>query len=156
MPSDIRLGDPVIDQANGRAMVVVEDHDETAAEWSDRNNYDLTENYGNERCGTTDTDRVYECIYVASLQSEPSKTYAFPESRLGRPAYERASDTYGRIYDAVARDILERLFAVSEGEFEGKQRVAIGTAARHAGIDDAVVDEARELAEVDPLIGGDD
>lgn len=159
---DIQLGDPVIDLANGRSMVVVDDHGETAAEWSHRNGYNLLENYGNERCGTADTDRVYECIYATSLQSEPSKTYAFPESRLGRPAIERASDDYGRVYDEVVRDVLEELFALAstldedwEVEPHGFQD-ALAKLTKNSSLNEGAVAEARELATVDAVIGGDE
>lgn len=163
--TDIQLGDPVIDMANGRAMVVLERVADRADTWSDRNDYDLCGNYGNDRCGAQADDVVFECAYVASLQSEPSKTYAFPESRLGRPAYERASDAYGRVYDLVLQDVLEELFALAANldenwavEPDNFEDALAKLTANAGGLDDATVDEARELAEVDAVIGsgGDD
>lgn len=141
--TDLRIGDPVTDLANGRSMVIVNKADERADDWSERNNYDLLDNYGNERLGAQADDSVWTCVYVSSMQSEPSKTYDFPESRLGRPAYERA-DGDGRIYDRVARDVLERLFTVAGSE----QRQTINRLASEAGIKTETVDTARELAEV--------
>jgi len=154
--ADIQLGDPVIDLANGRSMIVLEQVAGRADDWSERNDYDLTGNYGNERCGAEPSDAVFECAYVASLQSEPSKTYAFPESRLGRPAYERASAEHGRVYDLVARDVLRRLFADARTDEDCYMPEAdvLDAVARDVGLGDELVDEARELADVDRIIGG--
>lgn len=152
MTDPIRLGDPVIDQANGRAMVVLAKAADRADTWSERNDYDLLGNYGNERCGAEAADTVWTCAYVASLQSEPSKTYDFPASRLGRPAYERADDD-GRVYDRVARDVLERLFAeAAHHNDEHKTVLEVATRA----FDPDRVAEARELAAVDQQFGGGD
>lgn len=143
--SDVQLCDPVIDLANGRAILVVGRAADRADEWSDRNGYDLLGNYGNERCGAEPDDTVWTCVYVASLQSEPSKTYAFPESRLGRVAYERADDDIERVYDLVALDVLERLFdaALRSGQH---QTLAILEGLAQDALDKDTTDEARELA----------
>jgi hypothetical protein len=86
----IRPGDICLDLAQGRPVHVLEDTGLTAAEWSEQNDYDLLENYANERFDATEHDRVYDVVYCSSAKSEPSKSYAFPESRLLRSETEAA------------------------------------------------------------------
>jgi hypothetical protein len=147
----IGVGDVALDLAQGRPVHVLEATGETAAEWSEANNYELTENYGNSRLGATDSDRVFEVVYCSNAKSEPSKTYAMPESRLLRVETEAADD--GRpVYQRVVRDVLEDLFA--EASADTTRRTITDLAERNYG--EELVDEARELADVEVRIGGDD
>jgi len=152
--SEIQVGDVCLDLTQGRPVHVVEDLQQTAAEWSEANNYELCENYGNDRLGTDDDDAVYEVVYCSSAKSEPSKTYAMPESRLLRIETEAADD--GRpVADRIAVDILTDVFglmerrpAFSEGDIEA--------VAGNVDVHPDAVDEARELADVALTIGGGD
>ncbi|AFZ74588.1 hypothetical protein [Natronobacterium gregoryi] len=150
--TDIQPGDVALDRTQGRPVHVLEDTEQTALEWSNENGYDLLENYGNERCGTTASDRVFEVAYCSSIQSEPSKTYAMPESRLDRVETEKADD--GRqVYDRIVVDVLEQLFQRAGQDDEGAVNV-LEQYATDVGIDAEAVDEARELAEA-AQFGGD-
>jgi len=56
--SEIQVGDVCLDLTQGRPVHVVEDLQQTAAEWSEANNYELCENYGNDRLEGPPVDRV--------------------------------------------------------------------------------------------------
>jgi hypothetical protein len=157
---DFDIGDPVIDLANGRNMVVVDRADDRADDWTEANGYDLLDNYGNRRLRAKPSDPVYTCVYVASLGSNPSKTYDFPSSRLGRAEYENPLE--GRkVYDLVALDVLDRMFQAAfetdgDQEWGGIPPVdVLESLARLADLDDDVVDEAYELADVEQTIATD-
>lgn len=144
MSKTIQVGDVVLDLAQGRAMHVLERYDGDAAEWSDENDYDLTGNYGNSRLGATESDAVFECVYCNSLKSEPSKTYAFPESRLARVETEAADD--GRpVADRILVNLLDELFQVAMKLDDG------GSAPDPAEYEAAL----RRLVLNEPLIGPD-
>jgi len=107
-----RTGDPVMDCAQGRAMVVLDAPDQTVAEWSDANNYELTENYANGKFGAYDAEYVAECVYVSDVRSEPSKTYTFPASRLRLIDAHHADDGM-RVADRVIAQVSEALFTAA-------------------------------------------
>jgi len=148
----IQVGDVCLDLTQGRPVHVVEDLQQTAAEWSDANNYELCENYGNDRLGASDDDAVYEVVYCSSAKSEPSKTYAMPESRLLRVETESADD--GRpVADRVAVDILTDVFGLMERR-PAFSESDIEAVAGNVDVHPDAVDEARELADVELTIGG--
>lgn len=148
---DFRLGDPVIDAATGRAMVVVEKLADSVLEYDD---YDLLGNYAAQRCRVSPTDPVYGTIYVSSVQSEPSgprygdPPYAFASSRLNRPTIESV-DGFDRVYTIVARDVLRRLFDAALGSVKPEHLPAVDVLARDGGFNANVVESAKELAEVE-------
>lgn len=143
--TDIKSGDVALNLAQGRPVHVLEDTGQTAFDWSNENGYNLLENYGNERCGTTADDRVFDVVYCSDASGEPSKTYAFPESRLLRIETEAADD--GRqVYDRIVVDVLEQLFQRAGRDDEGAMNV-LEQYATDVGIDADAVSEARELAE---------
>lgn len=146
----IGLGDVALDLAQGRPVHVVGVSDMTAAEWSDANNYDLAGNYANARFETSDDDRVFDCVYCSSAKSEPSKTYAFPESRLLRLETEAADD--GRpVYQRVVVDVLTDVFFQADATDALAERL-------EGAYGSELIDEARELADVEHRFGdgGDD
>ncbi|UHQ98928.1 hypothetical protein HYG81_24525 (plasmid) [Natrinema zhouii] len=146
----IKLGDVCLDLAQGRPVHVVADTGQTVAEWSEANNYNLLDNYGNSRFDTTNDDRVFDAVYCSSLKSRPSKTYAYPESRLGRIESE-AADAGRQVADRVVVTVLEELFERAANVDDG----AVAVLERYAtdvGYEDEAA-EARELAEVDRIIG---
>ena len=108
----IQVGDVCLDLCQGRPVHVVEDTNQTAAEWSGDHGYDLEENYGNSRLGTGPNDRVFDVVYCSSIKSEPSKTYAFPESRLARVETE-AGDGGRPVADRVRVELLDELFQIA-------------------------------------------
>lgn len=146
--SDIETGDVVLDLTQGRTMQVVEEHRQTAREWSGENDYELVENYANERMGASEDDLVYECVYAGSVKNRPSKSYAFPESRLARVEVEEAVDGR-RVQERIARDVLVGVFD-SMLRYDALDDEDVEAVARHiGGVDEDVVDEAHELARVE-------
>lgn len=146
--TDIQVGDICLDLAQGRPVHILTDTGQTAAEWSEANDYDLTGNYGNDRLGASDDDRVFDVVYCSSAKSEPSKTYAFPESRLLRIETEAATDDGRPVYERVIQDVLETLLLAARYDGEHEYEWLHETAAAVQGWDDDLVDEAAELAEV--------
>ncbi|MFW6152999.1 MAG: hypothetical protein ACOC42_01430 [Halobacteriota archaeon] len=104
----LKVGDPVMDAAQGRPMVVLETPGETVETWSQANNYDLTDNYGNSKFGVDPDEPVVVSRYVSDVSSDPGKTYTFPRSRLRLIDVHHADDGW-RIYDRIAFDILESM-----------------------------------------------
>lgn len=154
---DFQLGDPCIDLATGRTVTVVGLPGKTVAEWSGDNDYDLTDNYANERTRVSPNDPVIEAAYTSSVQSEPNGprgsdegAYTFPSSRLARVTIE-SIDGVDRVYDAIARDVLTQMLksVASDGA-----RSNITAAAREA-LDAETVTLARELADVEQKFGSD-
>ncbi|WP_435065909.1 hypothetical protein [Halobaculum sp. EA56] len=154
-----RIGDPVMDAAQGRAMVVVATPDQTVAEWSEAEGYDLLDNYANSKFDPAPDEPVVECVYVSDVRSEPSKTYTFPASRCRLIDVHHADDGR-RLYDRVARDVLEALFRVAAASDMASSAEAVYDVASHAtlgsALDEDVVEEAFELAEIEAKFGGDD
>lgn len=144
-----KVSDPVMDAAQGRPMIVLEAPDETVAEWSDRNDYDLVENYGNAKFDPDPDEPVVRCAYLGNVRSEPSKDYTFPVSRVVLIDAHHADDGR-RLYDRVVVDVLERLFS-HRGDPAGTYSIA-----QSVGFDPELIDEARELADVEATIPVDD
>jgi len=162
MSNEIRIGDVALDLTQGHPVHVIDDTEQTVAEWSDANDYNLTENYGNSRLDTTADDRVYDVVYCSSAKSEPSKTYAMPASRLLRIETE-AADGGRPVAERVVLDVLEQLFdlamnldedwAVEPDSFEDALSILT---TNHSDRMDDLGDEAQELADVSHRIGGDE
>lgn len=143
--TDLQVGDVALDLAQGRPVHVVSETGLTAAEWSELNDYELCENYGNERLDATPEDRVFDVVYCSSAKSEPSKTYAMPESRLLRVETERADD--GRpVAERVRAALLADLFAEAQHVGNGDLSDAL-TAIATAVCDETLVDSARSEVE---------
>jgi hypothetical protein len=150
--TDLQVGDVALDLTQGRPVHIIEDTGLDAATWSERNDYELTDNYGNDRMGAAPDDRVFEVVYCSSLKSEPSKTYAMPSARLARVETEAADDG-APVADRIRQDLLADLLA------EARRLEADGIAEAIEAIAAAVTDEetvgiARELADVEQTIGG--
>ena len=125
----IEPGDVCIDLTSGRALHVMEKAADRADEWSLENNYELTENYGNARVGAAEDDTVWTCVYANSIQSEPSKDYAFPESRLRRVETERANGGE-RVQDEVRFEFAVQLLDAAEKEVGGDVHTDVHKALR--------------------------
>jgi len=145
-----RVGDPVVDLAQGRPMIVLEAPAQSVAAWSEANNYDLTDNYANGKLEARDDEAVVRCVYVSDIRSEPSKDYTFPVSRVALIDAHHA-DGGERIADRVVRDVLEALF---DAAYRSGSDQMLSTL--EALADDAVgkdlTTEARELASVEHTI----
>jgi hypothetical protein len=111
--TDYHIGDPVMDAAQGRPMVVLDVPDHTVASWSEANGYDLMENYANSKFDPAPDEAVVECVYVSDVRSEPSKTYTFPVSRV-RLIDVHHADGGRRVYERAVRGFLTALFAVAD------------------------------------------
>ncbi len=94
---------------------------------------------------------MFDVVYCSSLKSTPSKTYAYPESRLGRTESE-AADAGRQVADRVVVAVLEKLFERAATDDDGAVTV-LERYATDVGYQDEAA-EARELAEVDRIIGG--
>lgn len=115
--TEYHIGDPVMDAAQGRPMVVLEAPDQTVAEWSDANGYDLLGNYANSKFDPSPDEGVVECVYVSDVRSEPSKTYTFPVSRVRLIDVHHADDGR-RVYERAVRGFLAALFAMADSREE--------------------------------------
>lgn len=155
MSNPYELGDPVVDLAQGRPMIVVGTPCESAAEWSDSNGYDLLENYANSRFNPKPGEHVVETVYVSNLQSEPSKTYTFPVSRVKLIDAHHADDGM-RIADRVRSELLADLFVSATGAMEPDNTEMLESVARDAGVDEEVLELAQELADVEQTVVADD
>jgi len=149
--TDPHIGAVALDLAQGRPVHIVEDTGQTAREWSDRNDYELADNYGNDRLGASDADRVFDVVYCSNAKSEPSKTYAMPESRLLRIETEATTDDGRTVDERITIDLLEALF---DAAYRSGSDQMLSTL--EALADDAVgkdlTTEARELASVEHTI----
>jgi hypothetical protein len=161
--TDIQTGDVCLDLAQGRPVHIIEPTGQTVAEWSDANGYDLADNYGNARLDTTADDMVFDVVYCSSAKSDPSKSYAMPSSRLLRVETEHADG--GRpVRERVVRDVLERLFILAretnphppifDNEPASKSAEEMINTFASMAFDAEIADEARELADVEQTIGG--
>ncbi|GAB6863293.1 hypothetical protein ACFR97_10365 [Haloplanus litoreus] len=158
---ELQVGDVALDLTQGRPVHVLEDTGQTAAEWSDANDYDLCGNYGNSRLEAQPDDAVFEVVYCSNAKSEPSKTYAMPESRLLRIETEAADD--GRpVAERAVVDVLEQLFDLAmqldedwNTEPEGFDDALSTLVINHSERLDTLGGEARELADVSHTVTGD-
>jgi len=145
-----KTGDPVVDLAQGRPMVVLDAPAETVREWSDRENYDLTDNYANAKLGARDDEAVVRCAYISDIRSEPSKDYTFPTSRVALIDAHHADDGR-RLYDRVAVEILENLMVGAEMDNGDISKGDIAQLATYT-VSQSVNSEASELADLEQTI----
>lgn len=145
-----RIGDPVVDLAQGRPMIVLDAPEQNVVEWSGDNDYNLLRNYANGKFDPDPDEYVVECVYVSDVRSEPSKSYTFPVSRVCLIDAHHA-DGGARIYDRIARDVMEQLF----GEIvEPKERHEADWIEQRLteSFSEDLVSEARELAEIEQTV----
>ena len=145
MSNPYQIGDPVMDAAQGRAMVVLDAPEQTVAEWSDANNYELTENYANGKFDPDSEEYVVRCAYVSDVRSEPSKDYTFPVSRVVLIDAHHADDGR-RIADRVIEDLVARLFGVAIDEAASPSVSDVSAMLYHAGVADDIREVGEELA----------
>ena len=146
-----QIGDPVVDLGRGRPMVVLDAPSQTVAEWSDANNYDLEGNYTNGKFTPDADEAVVECVYTGSIQSEPSKTYTFPVSRVALVDAHHADDG-ARIRARIVESVAESLFvAAIENGAEGSlpSPADVKALLATAGLDADAVGRAESLAKAE-------
>ena len=148
MTNPYQVGDPVMDAAQGRPMVVLDAPNQTVAEWSEANNYDLTENYANSKFDAVDDEFVVRCAYVFDVRSEPSKDYTFPVSRVRLIDAHHADDGM-RVADRVAVDFLERLFGAALDHDHTPTVAGVAALVAEAGVNEDVASLGQELAKAD-------
>jgi hypothetical protein len=110
-----RIGDPVMDLAQGRPMIVLDAPQQNVAEWSNNNDYDLLDNYANSKFQPHASEPVVTCVYVSDVRSEPSKTYSFPVSRCKLIDAHHADDG-PRVADRVLATFAEDLLETAAGD----------------------------------------
>lgn len=155
-PEEIETGDVVLDLAQGRPMQVVGEYDgngeyePNAAGWSEDENYNLLENYGNSRLGATEEDAVFTCVYVGSVRSEPSKDYDFPVSRLARIEVEKADAMLKRPAEEIRQQLIASFAAeVSLSREDGSEEVTIKELMIRAAGNEDLVEEAFEVGGIE-------
>jgi len=130
------IGDPVIDLAQGRPMVVVDAPEQDVAGWSEANNYNLLENYANSRFDPKKSEPVVECVYVGDIRNEPSRSYTFPVSRCKLIEVHHADDgrrLADRIAAELVEDVLEAAAAVDGPPAVGRVAAVLQQAAPEVG-----------------------
>ena len=141
-----KIGDPVMDAAQGRPMVVLDVPDHTVDSWSEANGYDLLSNYANSKFDPSPDEGVVECVYVGDVRSEPSKTYTFPVSRLRLIDIHHADDGRRVGARAVRAFLVEMFVAATADEREHLKNAA--EAAGWASVKDEALEFAKAAGEV--------
>lgn len=163
----IRLGSVVLDRARNKPLQVVDRDHRTAGEHP----YIDVDGEMERQWGVTESDEVFECVFLPTGEdavSSPSKSYAYPASRLTRYPVEAhgEGDDVHRIHTQIIVEFLADVFAHTmaadeklseESDFDWEQSVAdavIGARVDAEVPTEVLVEEARELA--DAMGGGRD
>lgn len=127
------VGDPVLDLAQGRPMIILDIPDHDLQSWSEANGYQLQDNYGNSRFSVEPTQDVVTCAYVGGqIKNEPSRTYSFPVARIRLIESHRAD--HGRpVAERVVAEVLGDLF-VEALRSDDTDPEALAELAANAGI----------------------
>ncbi|WP_254768271.1 hypothetical protein [Salinilacihabitans rarus] len=152
--AEVRPGDVVHDLVERGKMQVVAIAADSVAAYREREDFDLAAYKSHPLLGVGDDEPVYTCVYLPDAPTATfSGTYDFPRSRLARVPVEEANADLDRIQNALAIDLLEKLFTRAAEDDENAVAV-LERYATDAGIDADAVAAARELAAADQ-IGGD-
>lgn len=153
----IKVGDVAIDLVKRGKVQIVGRVAKTVTEHRRRVDYDIAEYKANALLDVQDDQPVYSGVY---LPDEPSTsfsgTYDFPASRLARVPVEEANEDLRRFQRDLVGDVLEALFRTAESDDMATTADAFYDVASHAGFPEDLVDEARELADVEQTIGSED
>jgi hypothetical protein len=145
-PENLEVGEPVVDLAQGRPMVIVGRSDLDAKAWSEKHQYDLVGNYGNSRLGAEETDAVFRCVYVSDISNEPSKDYSFPVSRLKRIEAHHADAVDLNIPERVRQQFLEEILLCLKANGKNDASDLVAEAAE-TFLPVEAIEEADEMAE---------
>lgn len=102
----ISTGDVVVDLASGKSLQVVGTSTMTVGEHPKTRSDDTAEMFGADP-----EEPVYSCVFLPDGErvSPPSKTYAYPESRLIRYPVERATEYTGSMQNWLRTAFLNEL-----------------------------------------------
>jgi|GEM_PF-6558231 len=151
--ADIKVGDVCIDLVKRGKVQVVGQPAPSVGAHQDQNDYDIAQYKANALLDVSRPEPVFSVVY---LPDEPSTsfsgTYDFPASRLARVPVEEANDDLRRHQHDLAVGVLEAVFdAMHRGGMFSEDD--IDALAHHTGLPEDLVDEARELAEVEEQFG---
>lgn len=92
--SSIATGDVVVDLSSGKSLLVVGKSVQTVGEHPATRSDSTAEMFGADL-----EEPVFDCVFLPDGEkvTPPSKTYAYPESRLLRYPVERATDFEGSV-----------------------------------------------------------
>ena len=131
LDTSLTPGDMVYDLAQEHAPMVATDTDvPRVGNLKPALNELVTTNYGNRVFGVTPDTPCVEVVY-GSLDSEPSRTYIFPVTRVARPAVEAVDGVPGTGAELAQAHFLRQLL------------VAVDLAGA-GGLRDTVLDVARD------------
>ncbi len=154
---EIRSGDVVHDLVERGKMQVIEKAADSVAAYREREDFDLAEYKSHPLLDVSAHEPVYTCVYLPdSPTTSFSGTYDFPRSRLARVPVEEANQDLERIQDAQTIDLLARLMVAGEEWSDPDTFDEVALLAKDAGIAEDLVTAARELADVERTIGGDE
>jgi hypothetical protein len=145
-PENLEVGEPVVDLAQGRPMVIVGRSDLDAKAWSEKHQYDLVGNYGNSRLNASEDDAVFRCVYVSDISNEPSKDYSFPVSRLKRIEAHHADAVDLTIPQRVRKEFLVEILLCLKANGKNDASDLVAEAAE-TFLPVEAIEEADELAE---------
>jgi len=156
----IRAGDVCIDLVERGKVYVMERAAISVRKHREQESYDISDYKANALLDVRDEETVWTCVYLPDKpQTEFSGTYDFPESRLARVPVEEANQDLRKPQERLVVTVFESLFgmattldedwAVEAQNFE--QALAVLTANTSA-LDDDLVDEARELADIEETV----
>jgi len=156
--SRLRAGDVAIDLVERGKVFVVEKAADTVTDHQQREDYDIQDYKGNALLNVADDETVWTCVFLPDKPTtEFSGGYDFPESRLARIPVEESRESFRRPQETQAVAMLEAMFTAAVDSRFDSAADDLESVARQALPDD-LVDEARELADVEETIaaGGDD
>jgi hypothetical protein len=142
------IGDPVMDMAQGRPMIVLDTPGMTVREWSDANGYDLLDNYANSKFDPSPDEGVVECVYLGDVRSEPSKSYTFPVSRVTLIDAHHA-DSGRRISNRVVERLVTGLIGAAIDHEHTPTVADIQASFAEIGVPKDIIDVAEEVAKAD-------
>lgn len=119
-PSDIRRGDVVIDLVKNRPLYVWRVAAETAVDYFDSNDFDLTTYKAHPFLPVSPDDTIFECAFLPTTvedirTSAGAKSYDYPRGRLARVPVEYYFDSERHREDTFTDETLSRLFASTDG-----------------------------------------
>ena len=159
-------GDVVIDKVKQRPLYVRRVVADTAVEYLDQEDFDLTTYDAHPWLGITAMDTIFECVFLPTKvedipSSKGDKTYAYPRGRLVRVPVEYLWNSDTRIQDSN-RNFADRVAVVTEifdaatsQDSDGRLAPVVDDAAREA-FGEQVVEDAKERAGIVEQSGVDD
>ena len=148
----IRAGDVCIDLVERGKIFVMERAAISVRKHREREDYNIDDYKANSLLDVGNEETVWTCVYLPDKpQTEFSGTYDFPESRLARVPVEEASQDLRRSQERLIVSVLESLFGAVRRSGSEETNEIVTSVARDA-LDEDLVDEARELADVEQTV----